>query len=728
MKIALTIMVLFCFVKVYSQDTIYQRAKPPFAATVMELDENFVKLKRLSNGIEGNPELIKVAELKKIKFKGGYIERFKTDTFNRIDKITFVNNASINCNVEEVNQYYVIAESLQGDSLIILPVDSLSSITFSNGYVENFHPQRKPVIEKKLEELPKQEIVKTENAPVIDKSKTREQSGSGRKQSTSSVQEAETLKVRDTETAVAVNKETSPVIKAVAVEKKEPEKKAKKPSGSKTKPVDYNLNSIAGHPFLGIGLIVDSATGLSRSFAFYELFKNNLLASETDTLYPVMLDYQFNAPYAITGTSGPTLFRLKLYKNGKKLKEVTAKNDWADIYNKVVAAFSSIKIGRLSNKFRSVSEGSIENIDAKRIQNSFPGTIETHVPYHKIIEPFRQSANISFYYSKSAYQNMRDLYGKFSQFIENKLFFFRNDNIPANLKEVTKPLVFPLYKSLSPSLTYLSSGKQLQEEDDHGAALSAFYAALYTSNEILASPYERALIRKEVFELISSSHRSLSSNRTYTSTLFKLGQQLNQAYINSPEAKNDRDTYYASIEKVKDLCVKAEDKAREIRSQNRMGLFMTALSVAGSVATADAVDNSVSEAFMDQATTYLTTTFAESDKLSTALTEQYKGVENMISSEEFITTDGTSIELGKPYLAGEVYYHLKHNPAAVQPILVEYAKDKPKLNRLIGSFYANQQDDAVLNSIFLHLSEMEAKIVNNEVRNLPLNEKTTSTF
>jgi len=496
-------------------------------------------------------------------------------------------------------------------------------------------------------------------------------------------------------------------------------------SKNNPKNLSYTISTIGRKPFVGIGLIVDSATGISRSFAFYELFQNNVIIRNSDTLYPVMVDYPFNAPFAITGMCGEKLYKIKLYENGKRISEIVASKDWKDVYSKINKTLGASNLGR--SKFKVINEGMVDNVDARKIKDCLPGSFETFVPYNKLIDTFRRYVNIKYYYSKHAYMDCKDLFGKYSNFNENKLFFFRSYDVPYNLKSAVKPLVFPLYRSLTPSLTYLASGKQLADVIDLGAALNCYYSALNTSNNILASPFERAFVRALAFEQIAKVHKLISGNRLYSSQVFQLGSDLNRAYLNSYDSKVKQKEYYDNISQIENLCTKAEDKAREIRGQKRLGGFLAAVSYAGALSTTSAYDNTTSNAYMSQAETYFTTSQKEAEVVNKALFDQYENIEDMIDAKSFIANDGSKIEIGKSYLADEVYYYLSTQPELVKGALLAFAVDKPKFKELLGKFYSSK-DRSVLGDIFLMVSEIEAKVLNAEVRNIPVTENFLKVF
>lgn len=501
-------------------------------------------------------------------------------------------------------------------------------------------------------------------------------------------------------------------------------KKDKKSSKRKN---HFTISSISSRPYLGIGMVLDSATNLSRSFALFELMQKNLIIVEKDTLFPVMIDYQFTAPYAVTGVFGETSVKLKLYKNGKKFKEVTAGKDWKDIYGKIAVEFTAGNKYKLASKIKLVDEGVQENLSLKRINECLPGRIQLLVPHSECVDTMRNYANVKFFKSREAYNDVKTLYGRFAFNNENKLFFFKNVNVPGNLKGSVRSLVFPQHKSLIPAMTYISCGSLLAEQQDAGASLNSYLSALVASNTVLASPFERALVRKIAFGKISATHKLLSDKRQHTSSLFLLGAAMNDAYLRSGEAMSQRNKYYESIDEVSQLCIQAESKAREIRSQKTYGGIMALISAAGAVATASTTDNSVSDAYMSQAETYLTVSFDQADQVSLALNQQYQGVESKIDASSFVTSDGSTLELGRPLLAGEVYYYLASSPELVKDVLLSYAADKPRLSLLLYNFYY-QKDKTILDEIFMQMSEIEARVLNNEIRNIGLSDKLLSSF
>lgn len=490
----------------------------------------------------------------------------------------------------------------------------------------------------------------------------------------------------------------------------------------------FTMSNSNDHPFLGIGSIVDYTTNLSRSFAFRELFQKNGLICKGDTLYPVLVDYPFNATYAITGFFKGNTADFKIYEKGKKVKEIITSSDWKDIYRKLSFAICETK--QPIKKDLDVYEGEAFKFRSKNVSAYFPGEFQLNLPSEKIIDTFKHFASIRTYKNADPYEEVKEVFGTYSKCKEGDLFFFRNDQVPANIKEAARPLVFPLAYSIAPALHYLSLGYQLQRKIDLGASLNCFYSGLISSSKLLTSPYERALIRSLMFNEISTTHLMVSDKRNSTSALFKLGADLNTAYLVSPAAWSQRVKYYEGIGKIKDICATAETKAKEIRGAKRLGGFLAAISAAGSIASTSAYDNTVSNALMDQAQTTLTQYFDEANSASTLLDDQFKGVEDKIEAESFLISNGQQIEIGKPFVAAELCYYLLKRPETVKPVALQYAADKPKLKTLLLSYYSGSDNNkkSILEDIFRHVSEMEAKIVNTEVRGYSLSDVTKSSF
>src|SRR5687767_10686758 len=91
---------------------------------------------------------------------------------------------------------------------------------------------------------------------------------------------------------------------------------------------------------LGIGIVLDSATNLTRSFTLYELMNKNALIHEGDTLKPALTAYPISFQFAITGVFKSKHAEFRIYHNGKKVKEIQTQLNWKDVYQKIAAEFA----------------------------------------------------------------------------------------------------------------------------------------------------------------------------------------------------------------------------------------------------------------------------------------------------------------------------------------------------------------------------------------------------
>ncbi|HTB53219.1 MAG TPA: hypothetical protein VK718_10645 [Ferruginibacter sp.] len=606
-----------------------------------------------------------------------------SDSGNYKDVIQYRNLGISNCKVLEVNDSNIVVDSNYNNNYVVISLDSIAGITYSNGYKEKYNdPYTLKHLSFDSSMIKLKESVKRNTYKFF-----------------ASLKESHLDYHNDGNTGPPSPKEIVSLF-GNHIQK------------------DFTISTIGKRNFIGIGQIFDSATNMSRSFAFYELFRNNLLANGTDTLFPVMVDYQFNAPYAITGTSADGQFNIILYRRGVKLKEITA-DSWQAVYAAIEEALNNDDHYTCPPKFKAVNEGVVDNIDARKIKDCLPGYMELPVPYNDILDTLSNYLKLKYYHSANNYIALRDLYGKYSKYKEDKLFFFRNENIPSNLKEAARPFVFPLYKSLIPCITYLSSGKKLADSADLGGAINCYYSSLNTANNVLASLYDRAFIRYLTFEEIAKVHILISNVRIYTSQLFQLGANMNQAFINSSIAQGQRSDYYGNVDKVKDLCTKAEETARQIRGQKRIGGLLAAMSLAGSIATANPYDNTASNAYLDQSKNYINSSMAQADQVSEVLNQQYANIEDKINAQDFFATDGsTVIELGKPYVSAEVYYYLNNYPDLVKDVLLSFANNKPKLRSLLNTFYSGKKATSTLEDIYSQFVDIEKKAIKYEVRNM----------
>lgn len=471
---------------------------------------------------------------------------------------------------------------------------------------------------------------------------------------------------------------------------------------------------------IAIGNVLDSLTNLSHSFAVYELFRlNPLIKDETDTLKPVLFDYHLGHAYGITGTFNSQDNEFRIYANGKKITEIKTSKSWRELFKQLSEPFVEQGYTR-PRRFVSVREGTVDKIGEKSIGECFPGSVTYQVPATSKLTALENHIALDYIRvrdSRDLYNTARETYGAYSTYKENDIFFFRNADVPYDLKEIAKPLVYPSYRTMNPTLNYLATGTALAEAGDYGPALNALHAALYTSNKVIASPLERALIRKTAYSEISTINLTGLVGRKNMADLYDFAAQLNDAYVNSDTASMQKQEYYEGVSKISGICVPAESKAKEIRGTKRLGGFLAAASTAGAFASVSPYDNSVSDAMLQQASQTLTQYNAEASATSQLLAEQFEDIDERIHSETFIVGDDAITEIGKPLVALEVAYYLARYPNIVRSALMSYATDKPRLKTLLDQFYATSNDrQQLLFEVVKQVAEIESIVVNMEVR------------
>ena len=660
-----------------AQDTVFLKNGRPLSGEVQEVAEDNISIRIKAGPLKDSLLQVSIARIRQIKYAGGYTENYKSP---KADTIQLVNARELSVMVAEVGETSVLVRMTDRDdeAIVRISFDSVSVIRYANGYREKYHPLT-PV-----------------SAPVAVQPKT---PAAVVKPATGSPQAADNKTVADNKPPV-----------------KEKEKKGKE-------------GAAAEKVTLAIGTILDSASGLSRSVALWEIIRSAEFKNDKESLEPVLVDYPYSAAYAVTGIFLRQTGRFRVYKKGKKVLEFTSKDDWAGVYQHLRDYLQEERF-TTSKKFRPVPEGTKYKFKEHDINNMLPGTVVNVVPQSPIADTFRRYATLRMYKDDYAYLHAKEVYGIYTNYNENDLFFFRNGDVPVNLKSTVRGLVFPPSKWLAPSLTYLSCGYLLSAKKEPMTALNLYFAALTSSNSLLASPHERALLKYCIFKEIGATYAMEYPERKYLSALFRLGADLNKAFLGTDEAGSMRTDYYAGISKINKVSAEAESKAREIRGTKRWGAFMAVINTAGAVASASPYDNTTSQAFMDQATTAMTESYTQASASSEALNDAFQDIDNKIDARSYIVSDGSEAELGKSYLAAEITYYLLFRPETARPVLRDFAADKPKLNSLLSQFYNSDEIGrrSVLRDINRQVAEMEARVVATESRSLSVSSKTSAEF
>ncbi|WP_148707251.1 hypothetical protein [Chitinophaga skermanii] len=634
--------------------------------------------------------LINIKDIRAIAYANGFTDVFKGD---EPDTIVLVSGRKVTCKIAEILDNSLLARLNNGEDERVTEflLDSVSVVQYASGYIEKYNPllPPTPVLVAKAAEPTKQE--KPIPAPVTGD------------------------------------------LAAVTPTKEEKKKKEKEPK--KEKPISTkNLSgvTITNKPktYIAVGAVIDSASGLSRSVALMEILKSSCYRHEDDTLTPVLQDYPYNNHYAITGVFNGSKSRFKLYKSGKKVKEFVVYDDWSAV-NKELRAYFETEEYIPKRKNAPVSEGGQYKFHERNIVNMLPGTVENRVPHSMLVDTFRTYAVMKFYKDNHAYLNAKEVYGSYTNIREESLFFFRNSDVPWNLKKTVRQVVFPISRWLGAPLTYLSCAYQLEEKKETGAALNLYFASLQGSCSLLASPYERGLLKERAYTRIHHIY-SQQQNRPHLAAMFSLGADLNKAFLQSAEARTERSKYYSGIQQIRSVSTKAEDQAREIRATKRTGFFVALLNTAGAVATAGVDDGgATSMAFVENAANTLNESLTAAEDASTMLADAYMGIEDKIDTRSFTINDGGETDMATAFLGREIAFYLYFKPHLVKPVLERFAKDKPKMQALLTKFYTARDKATVqrsISEIYTHVTIMESQIIASEARGIAITDKMKANF
>jgi hypothetical protein len=102
---------------------------------------------------------------------------------------------------------------------------------------------------------------------------------------------------------------------------------------------------------------------------------------------------------------------------------------------------------------------------------------------------------------------------------------------------------------------------------------------------------------------------------------------------------------------------------------------------------------------------------------------------NLIKSESFII-DGVDIKNDNNYVSSEIVYFLMTYPLTVKSTLLEYSNDKPKLNKLLLSFYNSKESNKSkqIEEIYFHFNKIEVITIGLESRNKVVEDKYKINF
>jgi len=102
---------------------------------------------------------------------------------------------------------------------------------------------------------------------------------------------------------------------------------------------------------------------------------------------------------------------------------------------------------------------------------------------------------------------------------------------------------------------------------------------------------------------------------------------------------------------------------------------------------------------------------------------------NLIKAESFII-DGVDLKNDNNYVSNELLYYLMTNPLIIKQTLLEFSKDKPKLNKLLLNFYNSKETNKskLIQEIYVHFNKIEVITIGLESRNKFVEEKYKLNF
>jgi hypothetical protein len=271
-------------------------------------------------------------------------------------------------------------------------------------------------------------------------------------------------------------------------------------------------------------------------------------------------------------------------------------------------------------------------------------------------------------------------------------------------------------------LSYLEAGNRFAKIVDHGAAINAYQSALIASEDLLASPYEIAVIRKNGYGGLAEQYEKMDQKQPNTSSLYNLARSLNEAYLNDVSSIEEKTDYYNKINELSKILFDAEVKANEIESTKR-GANFTAVFSGVLAATSAATGNSAqAQSYMNTGKTEVESSRRAVRAMDKSLSDKFEGFGKDMDVKSFTYDDGTEYKNGKPFMPGEVFYHLMRHPNLVKSNLETFAADKPQLRNLLVDFYKTG-DKKAITPIFEYFTKYEALILNYECRGYDVPEK-----
>jgi hypothetical protein len=483
---------------------------------------------------------------------------------------------------------------------------------------------------------------------------------------------------------------------------------------------------------IAIGLIVDNKTKLSRSFAFYDYFLQNKFEKNGQQLQPSLADFVYLSDYGIEGIMYENTVRLNIYRKGiKDPNVIKCNNDWETISEAIAAELG--KDGFVPpQKFKKIAEGKEQRFYSKTLHENLPGNITIKVPETKLINTKSFKAKINKHKVGDVYEEIKNLYGNFGTSDVSDITVFKVHTVPMDFKSGVKPFVYPISNTMTYSLKMLGYGAVLLEKKDYNAALNCFYTVLNTANGIMCTLKEKAIIKSMAFKNIAEIYSKME-HRQEMAKIFYFGYEMCEAYANSDKAQKDFESYYNAIAQLEQVCKDVElnvQRARGAVFSAAMGAFASSLSSNSSMFGELGVDifplaNSLSG---------IEAQGQQQAQEAAAFFEQIKQSKDYIQAESF-KVDGIESKKEYDYVSEEMLTLLRADPAAIKQELLDFAKDKSNLSRIVNEFYQYKQNEKdekekinMLLDVYKQLYTIELITTTLESKGMKVEERHKSKF
>ncbi len=492
----------------------------------------------------------------------------------------------------------------------------------------------------------------------------------------------------------------------------------------------FATGNVTAQTQIGITVITDETTNTDKAFAMADLIVQKKYGDAGGVLEPKLVDYVYSSPYGLSGKLSKMMASFVLYKDAKKIAQISCENKWDLIGEALDAEFLKLGFAATGKKVK-IDEGDGIKVYEKRMAENLPGVMSFELPKNIHSDEYKvNAAEVKYFVAKDIITELKELHGRYGDDDITDSKFFKSKDIPRELKNAVQPLASPVGKTmLMPSL-YISYGNLLMEQKDYATAQHCYIQAILGCNELIGSSKDKANIRAYAFAKLATMQNELSTGRVLLAKLYNTCAALNRTAKMSEAMNTENATYYKNIRQIQEICTKAEQNARSARSSRftammgavTSGLGSGFMAAGGPEYASLASSVNVMDATMQKSQEQLVENMRFKEELRTMSMD--------INSETFIT-DAGGMENSNSYLAGEVLYFLAQYQEDVKEVLDEYAADKPVFAKLLSGFYAaatKSEKNKALKEIFKQLGKMEYTIVNFETRNKAVPEKYTSEF